>query len=372
VRILGFGTYDTERHPRVGIILDGLRSHGVAVVEVTAPLRVSTADRVAMLKRPWTALRLVPLMVSSWWSIVRQARRAGRSGGWDAVIVGYLGHFDVIVARLAFPRTTVVLDHLIFAADTARDRGMDTSVRTKALGYLDGLAIRCADIVVVDTDEHAALVAASQRHKVEVVKVGASAEWFRAAEQLRPVVATAAADTPLRIVFFGLFTPLQGATVIGEALDHLHGRTDLTATLIGTGQDHASVRSTVGGDSRVTWLDWVGIDELPAMVAGHDVCLGIFGTGPKAQRVIPNKVYQGAAAGCAVVTSDTPPQRRLLGDAAVLVPPGDAGALAGTLARLAEDRAEVRSLREAMHHLAVGHFSGPEVVIPLLDRLRAR
>jgi glycosyltransferase involved in cell wall biosynthesis len=371
VRILGFGTYDTERHPRVGIILDGLRSHGVVVVEVTAPLRVSTADRVAMLKRPWTALRLVPFMVSSWWSIVRQARRAGRSGAWDAVIVGYLGHFDVIIARLAFPCTTVVLDHLIFAADTARDRGVDTGIRTKVLGYLDGLAIRCADIVVVDTDEHAALVAASQRHKVEVVKVGASAEWFRAAEQLGPEVATAA-DSPLRIVFFGLFTPLQGATVIGEALGHLRGRSDLTATLIGTGQDYASVRSTVGGDSRVTWLDWVGIHELPAVVAGHDVCLGIFGTGPKAQRVIPNKVYQGAAAGCAIVTSDTPPQRRLLGEAAVLVPPGDAGALAATLARLAEDRAEVRSRRVAMHRLAVGDFSGTEVVIPLLDRLRAR
>ena len=371
MRILGFGTYDTERHPRVGIILDGLRSHGVVVEEVTAPLRVSTADRVAMLKRPWTALRLVPLVVSSWWSIVRQARRAGRPGAWDAVIVGYLGHFDVIVARLAFPRTTVVLDHLIFAADTARDRGVDTGIRTKALGYLDGLAIRCADIVVVDTDEHAGLVPASQRHKVEVVKVGASAGWFRAAEQPQPVAATAA-DFPLRIVFFGLFTPLQGAIVIGEAFENLRGRTDLTATLIGTGQDYVSVRSMVGGDSRVTWLDWVGIDELPAVVAGHDVCLGIFGTGPKAQRVIPNKVYQGAAAGCAVVTSDTPPQRRLLGDAAVLVPPGDSGALADALAQLAVDRAEVRSRRDAMHHLAVGHFSGPEVVIPLLDRLRAR
>ena len=275
-------------------------------------------------------------MVSSWWSIVRQARRAGRSGAWDAVIVGYLGHFDVIVARLAFPRTTVVLDHLIFAADTARDRGVDTGIRTKVLGYLDGLAIRCADIVVVDTDEHAGLVPASQRHKVEVVKVGASAEWFQAAEETGAVVPPPTADPPLRVVFFGLFTPLQGTTVIGEALGLLHGRTDLRLTLIGTGQDYAHVRSTIGDDPRVTWVDWVGNQELPEVVASHDVCLGIFGTGAKALRVIPNKVYQGAAAGCAVVTSDTPPQRRLLGDAAALVPTGDAEALAATLARLAE------------------------------------
>ena len=63
--------------------------------------------------------------------------------------------------------------------------------------------------------------------------------------------------------------------------------------------------------------------ELPALVAGHDVCLGIFGSAAKAARVVPNKVFQGAAAGCALVTSDTPPQRRVLDGAAVLVPPGD-------------------------------------------------
>ncbi len=288
------------------------------------------------------------------------------------MIVGYLGHFDVIVARLAFPRTTVVLDHLIFAADTARDRGVESGLKTKMLGYLDTLAIRCADVVVVDTEEHAAMVVPSQRHKVEVVKIGASAEWFKAAEEILAVVPTPAADPPLRVVFFGLFTPLQGATVIGEALGLLRGSNNLRLTLIGTGQDYAYVRSTVGDDPRVTWVDWVGNHDLPEVVARHDVCLGIFGTGPKALRVIPNKVYQGAAAGCAVVTSDTPPQRRLLGEAAALVPPGDVEALADTLSRLAEDRVEVRSRRDAMHHLAVDHFSGPEVVIPLLERLRAR
>ena len=54
------------------------------------------------------------------------------------------------------------------------------------------------------------------------------------------------------------------------------------------------------------WIDWVDADELPGVVAEHDVCLGIFGTTDKAPRVVPNKVYQGVASGCAVVTSDTP------------------------------------------------------------------
>jgi len=47
--------------------------------------------------------------------------------------------------------------------------------------------------------------------------------------------------------------------------------------------------------------------------------------------VVPNKVFQGAAAGCAIITSDTGAPARVFGDAIVLVPPGDADALAAAL-----------------------------------------
>src|SRR5208282_1472347 len=107
----------------------------------------------------------------------------------------------------------------------------------------------------------------------------------------------------------------------------------------------------------VHWLDWVPAGELPALVAGHDVCLGIFGTGDKALRVVPNKVFQGAAAGCAIVTSDTPPQRRALSGAGVLVPPGDPDALAAALLQLAGDRGELARLRRRARELAEEQFT---------------
>src|SRR5262249_43085672 len=122
-------------------------------------------------------------------------------------------------------------------------------------------------------------------------------------------------------------------------------------------------------NTAVRWLDWVPAAELPALVAAHDVCLGIFGTGDKALRVVPNKVFQGAAAGCAVITSDTPPQRRVLGDAAVLVPPGDPEALASALLALANDREALLKLRHAAHLLAAERFTPEQVVAPLTDRL---
>jgi hypothetical protein len=54
VRILAFGTYDTKSHPRVGVILDGLRTYGDNVTEANAPLGFSTAQRVDFMHRPWT------------------------------------------------------------------------------------------------------------------------------------------------------------------------------------------------------------------------------------------------------------------------------------------------------------------------------
>ena len=71
----------------------------------------------------------------------------------------------------------------------------------------------------------------------------------------------------------------------------------LAVTLLGTGQDHDDVRRMLADRDDVTWHDWVPIEELPAVVAEHDVCLGIFGDTDKALTVVPTKVYQGAAAG---------------------------------------------------------------------------
>ena len=139
--------------------------------------------------------------------------------------------------------------------------------------------------------------------------------------------------------------------------------------MIGRGQDEAATKEAAAANQSVRWLDWVPAAELPALVAAHDVCLGIFGTGDKALRVVPNKVFQGAAAGCAVITSDTAPQRRVLGDAAVLVPPGDPAALADALLRLADDREALLKLRHAARQLAAERFTPKQVVEPLTDRL---
>lgn len=365
MRVLGFGTYDLAKPPRVGIILDGLRERGDDVVEINEPMGFSTAERVAMLDKPWLAYRLVLRIFARWVDLTRRSQRSRRAGRFDAIVVGYLGHFDVLLARLLFLRGRIVLDLLIFAADTARDRGVTGGLKLHLLDALERLAIRCADVVVLDTEEHLSLLPESARGKAIVIPVGAPAEWFAAGER----AATQPDDDLLRVVFFGLYTQMQGAIVIGEALAALADQPNIAVTMIGKGQDFDATRAAAAANRVVTWLDWVDSDELPSVVAAHDVCLGIFGTTPKALRVVPNKVYQGAAAGCAVVTSATPAQQRAFRDAAEYVPSGDASALAATLCLLANDAARLTWLRSAARRAATERFTASEIVNSLREEL---
>jgi len=385
MRIMLFGTYDTSMHPRILTISEGLSAHGLDVAECNAPLGLSTADRVKLLAKPWIGIPTMIGRLASRWTTL--ATRAFLMPAPDVVVVGYLGHFDVHLARLVFlvrgmarrRRIPIVLDHLINASDTGKDRRLDGGPRQALLRMIDAAALGAADVIVVDTDEHLATLPERHRGRGVVVHVGAPAAWYDAGRTAGPQAQgddlpahrgrgePPVEGEPLRVVFYGLYTPLQGTPAIGSALAKLAGA-NIEVTMIGRGQDEAEAKSAAA-NAAVRWLDWVPAAELPPLVAGHDVCLGIFGTGEKARRVVPNKVFQGAAAGCAVVTSDTAPQRRVLGDAALLVPPGDADALATALGELADDRDKLAGLRAAARALADKSFTPAQVVAPLVEKI---
>jgi glycosyltransferase involved in cell wall biosynthesis len=357
MRVLFFGTYNAQRHPRVKVLQEGLASWGDEIVECNVPLAIDTSLRVRMLRRPHLLPLLVVRLADAWLRLLWRSRNVGRV---DAVVVGYLGHFDVHLARLRWPDVPIVLDHLVPADECAVDRGVRRGWILRSLTRLDREAVAAADVVLVDTEEHAGLLPASVRERALVVPLGAPAAWFH-----EPA---AVAGSPLRVIFFGLYIPLQGTPIIGEALAALADEPDIRVTMVGSGQELRAARDAAVGNPAVRWREWVAPEDLPGLVASHDVCLGIFGTGAKAFRVVPHKVVQGAAAGCAIVTSDTAPQGAALGDAAIFVPAGDGEALADALRLLAREPAMLQTARWRAYRRAVGRFQGKVVV----ERFRAR
>ncbi|PST47682.1 hypothetical protein COO72_11735 [Bifidobacterium callitrichos] len=362
-RVLAFGTYNVRRHPRVGILIDGLRANGCEVTEINHPLGLSTAQRVDILRKPWKLFGFGWDLLRLWHSLRRDARAwMRRHGRPDAVLVGYMGHFDVLLAHHLFRGVPIILDHMIFAGDTAKDRGAH-GLRVWMLNRLDRMAINAATLTLLDTQEHQLMCRPSDR--TMVIPVGAPAEWYRAGDAETAQTASGSAGRTSDIVFYGLYTPLQGVPVIAKAAQELASRGLFPHfTLIGKGQDYAKVRAIVNGLDNVEFREWVEPEDLPALVASHAISLGIFSTTSKGLHVVPNKVYQSMAAGCAVITSDTAPQRRVLGDGVVYVRPGDPVALADAIEALLGDP---ELLAEAQHkaRLTSEQFSSRIITKPL-------
>ena len=116
--------------------------------------------------------------------------------------------------------------------------------------------------------------------------------------------------------------------------------------VVGSGQLEPLLRAAPPNVERVGWIEYA---LLPDELRRAGCALGIFGTSAKAARVIPNKAFQALACGTPLVTADTPAARELLtqGNDALLVPAGDAEALAAAVERLAEDAALGRTIGAA-------------------------
>jgi len=191
---------------------------------------------------------------------------------------------------------------------------------------------------VLDTRAHADWFAQRfglKPDRVAAVFVGAEPEFFAAHLQQR----VRAPGDPVRILFYGQFIPLHGIETIVEAAM----RSDPARhrwILIGTGQEAPRIRRLLEERpvKNIEWIEWVPYDRLQAQIAAADVCLGIFGTSGKAERVIPNKAFQIVATGRPLMTRDSPAIRELVPDGAPgirLVPAGNPDALLAAIDDLA-------------------------------------
>lgn len=360
-RFVVWGTFDTGK-PRVRMLLAALSDlqPGLTVCHRKVWEGIEDKSQIGGAAR-WLSILLT--LVLAYPALIASYLRAPKH---DVVLVPYPSLLDVLIlwpfARLRGAR--ICWDMFISAYDTiVVDRALVSArgLVARLIHAVEWLATRAADLVLLDTREHASYIAelyGLARHKVRAVWVGVENDTFRRANAPK-------SHGQVNVLFYGQFIPLHGLDTIIDAIAILARRAqgpDLQFTIVGTGQEAARI------DARLTTLDlanvkrfnWVDYTQLPALIAASDICLGVFASGGKAARVIPNKVFQILAVGRPLVTMDGPAIREIVepGDAVLLVQPGDADALAEAISSLAE------SLRSDEGHLRI---SAALSALPLAD-----
>ena len=175
---------------------------------------------------------------------------------------------------------------------------------------------------------------------------------------------------PLRLLAVGRFDVTKGFDVLLRACALLKQRgLDFRLTLAGGGgkvmglggmeEQLRRLRAELGLTQDVDMPGLVSHNELPALLAGHDIFLAPCVVHASGRRDgIPNTVIEALAYGLPVVgtTVNALPEVVRHGETGLAVPPGDPEALASAVLELAADRARARRMGRAGARLAKEMF----------------
>jgi len=159
---------------------------------------------------------------------------------------------------------------------------------------IDFLECHLANYVILDTTSHIKFF--YEKFKVPLKKfrkiyVGSRNDIFYPIEKKKK-------DTNKTVVgFWGHYIPLHGVQYIIKAIKLLENDDQLNFFLLGRGNTYKENRNLADKLNlrNTEFIDVVPIKKLPEFISKCDIGLGIFGNTPKADKVIPNKIFEGNA-----------------------------------------------------------------------------
>lgn len=307
-----FGTYE-RNYPRNSIFIKGLRENGVNVIECHEPIWELTRDKSGSFLSPKSLIKLGFQLISGYLKLLK--RYFAIRNDYQVMIVGYIGHLDLLLARLLtlFSGKKLIFNPLISMYDTLsadRKQFSSDSLIAKFLFALDKITCRLSDRVILDTHQHIQYFTKTfnlSEEKFEKILVGADDDNFYP-------ISTENKSENFVVMFIGKLIPLHGIPYILEAAKLLENHKDIKFRIVGSGQlrDEIDKIHEKLELKNVEFIDWIPFDDLSEAMSQADVCLGIFGDSEKAKRVIPNKAFQALAVAKPLITGDSNASRELL------------------------------------------------------------
>lgn len=371
MKVCYWGTFERE-YPRNAVLISGLRQNGIEVIECHFPLWDDgfRFNKLTLLSGYWGKFRTISRALLAYPTLIFRYLAVEKH---DAVVVGYLGHVDVLFlapfARLR--QIPIIFDAFFSLYDTAiSDWGIagKNSLLSRLFHCVDWLACSLASMVLVDTKAQKEFFCKEFKlpeSKVYWLYVGADDSIFV------PVPRSQRSDN-FRVLYIGNYVPLHGVSVILEAA-RLLARENIEFWLVGDNHRRDSdlqARINALDCARVKFFGWMRLEELRSRIAQADACFGVFGTSEKAKRVIPGKAFLALAMAKPLITGDSPAAREFFkdGESAILCETGNPHALASAILRLRDNPALLGHIGHRGNQLFQTHCS-PKVLGSLFSSL---
>jgi glycosyltransferase involved in cell wall biosynthesis len=170
----------------------------------------------------------------------------------------------------------------------------------------------------------------SKGRPTAVIPLGVDVDQFASAEALAGEVETIPRP---RVGFVGRLEPVKGLDVLLDAAPLMHEAASLV--IVGDGSERGHLTRRARADRRVHLLPAVPFARLPAIVKSFDVLvLPSITILPLHREQFGRVLVEAMAAGVPVIGSTSGAVPEVIGDAGLVVPEGDAAALAAGLDRV--------------------------------------
>lgn len=355
-----WGTYE-RNFPRTLTLKEACRRLKRKVLECHVPFWEKKREKLEFLS-PLSLLRTSVRLIFIYF---RLSLRYFQTEDHTALVVGYNGYFDMPVAKfLSLIRKKPLIYTPVFPLyeTMVEDREyVDRfSLKSKWIHRVDEICCRLADLIIIETQTYLNYYCQEfhvPRNKFVKIPLGADESNFYP----RPKNSTITNSHLLKVLFYGKFIPLQGISYIIRAAKLLENEKGITFEIIGSGQLSGKISRLTESLNlqNAAFIPWVKYPDLPSHIQDADICLGIFGHTPKAQRGIPIKVYEALAMKRSVITGNSPAAREVFQNRvnAVLCEMANAQALADSISLLKNNPELRKNIAEEGYRLYQSVFS---------------
>jgi glycosyltransferase involved in cell wall biosynthesis len=175
-------------------------------------------------------------------------------------------------------------------------------------------------------------------------------------------------------MFLGTAREYKGVDDLAAAVETL-GRPDVVLALVGTDPESATGRRLRARWPGLVLVPPVPFAAVPRFLEAADVVAVPQRESPDTRGQVPAKLFDAMALGRPIVSTRVSMIPEILEGCGLVVPPGDVGALAAALARLADDAALARDLGARARARCVERYSFDSArrdLFPLVERLLNR